>query len=98
MSSVSEVFANQRADIRRAGELAEQFGAAHGLSDDDVMAVNLVVDEVMANVIEHGSEEGATHEIRVTLTLEGEELTIEVADDARAFDPLQLPPPDLDLP
>jgi anti-sigma regulatory factor (Ser/Thr protein kinase) len=98
MSSVSAVFVNQRAEIGRAAEFAEQFGAAHGLSEDEVMSVNLVLDEVMANVIEHGSEAGSTHEIRVTLALEGDQLGIEVMDDARAFDPLQLAPPDLDLP
>jgi serine/threonine-protein kinase RsbW len=98
MSSVSAVFANQRAEIGRAAEFAEQFGAAQGLSEDEVMSVNLVLDEVMANVIEHGSEAGSTHEIRITLALEDDQLTIEVTDDARAFDPLQLAPPDLDLP
>ena len=34
----------------------------------------------------------------MTLALEGDELTIRVEDDGRAFDPLQAPPPDLDLP
>jgi len=98
MSSVSAVFVNDRAEIQRVAELAERFGADERLSDDDVMAINLVLDEVVANIIEYGYDDTARHEIRVTLTREGDALTIEVEDDARAFDPLQAPEPDLDLP
>jgi anti-sigma regulatory factor (Ser/Thr protein kinase) len=98
MSSVTAVFANETAEIRRIGELAERFGAEQGFGDEDVMAINLVLDEVVANVIEHGYKDGGRHEIRVTLTYEGDVLTVVVEDDARAFDPLQAKPPDLDLP
>jgi anti-sigma regulatory factor (Ser/Thr protein kinase) len=99
MSSVSEVFYTRRTEIRRVGELAERFGAAEGLSEDDVMMINLVLDELVANVISHGhDDDGKEHEIHVTLALEGAELTMVVEDDGRAFDPLQRPAPDLDLP
>jgi anti-sigma regulatory factor (Ser/Thr protein kinase) len=98
MSSVSAVIVNDRAEIQRLAELAERFGADHGLSDDEVMAINLALDEVVTNIIEYGFGDTARHEIHVTLALDGGALTIEVADDARAFDPLAAPPPDLTLP
>jgi anti-sigma regulatory factor (Ser/Thr protein kinase) len=97
MSSVTEVFANDRAEIRRLGEVAERFGAAERLSDEDVMAINLVLDELVTNTIEYGYEDAARHEIQVTLALEGGTLTIRIEDDARAFDPVAAPPPDLTL-
>ncbi len=98
MSSVSALFVNQRSEIRRVAEFAERFGAEQQLGDDAVMAINLVLDELMANIIEHGFPDGGEHTIRVTLGVDAGELTIEVDDDGRPFDPLQAPPPDLDLP
>jgi len=98
MSRISEVFLNKRPEIQRLGAVAERFGADHGLSDDDMMAINLALDEVITNIIDYGYDDQADHEIHVTMAVEGERLTIEVEDDARQFDPLQAPPPDLDLP
>jgi anti-sigma regulatory factor (Ser/Thr protein kinase) len=98
MSSITEIFVNERSEIRRVGELAERFGAQAGLSEEDVMSVNLVLDELVSNVIENAYEDTARHEIHVSMTFEGGELTIRVEDDGREFDPLQKPPPDLDLP
>ena len=90
MASVSAVFRNDRAEIPRLAGLAESFGQAQHLSDDEVMAINLVLDEVVTNVIDHGFE-GITGEpeIRLTMTLEGDALTIKVEDNGKAFDPLQ---------
>jgi len=99
MASISAVFRNDRAEISRLAELAERFGEAQQLSDDEVMAINLVLDEVVTNVIDHGFEGIAGEpEIRLTMTLEGDQLMIRVEDNGKAFDPLQAAPPDLDLP
>lgn len=99
MASVSAVFRNDRSEIHRLAGLAEHFGQAQQLSEDDVLAINLVLDEVVTNVIDHGFEGiDGEPEIRLTMTLEGNDLTIRVEDNGRAFDPLQAAPPDLDLP
>ena len=88
---------NDRAEIRRLGEIAERFGAEERLSDDEIMSINLVLDEVVTNTIEYGYDEPGRHEIKVTLAVEGGTLTIEIEDDGRPFDPLSAPPPDLTL-
>ena len=98
MPSVSAVFVNQRAEIERVAQLAERFGDEQHLSADDVMTINLVLDEVVANIIAHAYDDAGEHQIRVTLALDGADLTIRVDDDGRPFDPLDAPPPDLDLP
>ena len=99
MASVSAVFRKDRAEIHRLAGLAERFGEAQQLSDDDVMAINLVLDEVVTNVIDYGFEGfDGEPEIRLTMTLEENELTIRIEDNGRAFDPLQAEAPDLDLP
>jgi len=98
MSSVTILLANERAEIQRLGELCERFGADERLSDEEVMSINLVLDELVTNIIDYGFEDAGRHEIRVTMGVEGRTLTIEIEDDARAFDPLAAPPPDLTLP
>lgn len=98
MSSVSAVLRNDRSEILRMAGLAEQFGAEAQLPDEDVMTINLVLDEIVANVIENAYEDTNEHEILVSLTRDGDTVTVRVEDDGRAFDPLQVAPPDLDLP
>jgi anti-sigma regulatory factor (Ser/Thr protein kinase) len=99
MASVAAVLRNDRAEIRRLAGLAEQFGRAAQLGDDEVMNLNLVLDEIVTNVLDHGFDGLAGDaEIRLTLTREGDALTIRVEDNGRAFDPLQAAPPDLDAP
>jgi anti-sigma regulatory factor (Ser/Thr protein kinase) len=99
MASLSAAFGNDRAEIARLAGLAERFGQEQHLTDEEVMAINLVLDEVVTNVIDYAFEGFAGQpEIRLTMTLEGDQLTIRVEDNGRAFDPLQAAPPDLDLP
>jgi anti-sigma regulatory factor (Ser/Thr protein kinase) len=95
---LSAVLANKRSEVARLGLLVERFSDEHGLSDDDRFAINLVLDEVVINVIKYAYEDDRDHDIHVTLTLDEELLTIEIVDDGRPFDPLALPPPNLNLP
>jgi serine/threonine-protein kinase RsbW len=98
MSSVSAVFVNQRTEIERVVEFAERFGEEHQLPAELVMTMHLVLDELVANIINHGYDDTAEHQIHVTLALDDSVLGIRVEDDGRPFDPLEAPPPDLDLP
>jgi anti-sigma regulatory factor (Ser/Thr protein kinase) len=67
--------------------------------------VLLALDELVSNCIRHGGVAaspkpggGAGPRIRVRLTLDDDELVIEVHDDAPAFDVLTQPEPPLDQP
>jgi serine/threonine-protein kinase RsbW len=93
--SLSIELQNERLELVRLADLVERFGADHHFSDDFVTNVNLVLDEIVSNVIKYGR---AGDTIDVSLTLEGEVLTIEVADGGIAFNPIDAKPPDLDLP
>ena len=98
MSSVTAVFVNQRSEIERVVALVERFGEEQQLPAELVITVHLVMDELVANIISHGYDDTAEHQIHVTLAVEDSVLTLRVEDDGRPFDPLQAPPPDLDLP
>lgn len=96
--TLSAVLTNQLSEVKRLGEMAERFAESHGLSEDERYAINLVLDEIVINVIKYGFDDTREHQIHVTLSVDAGTLTIVVDDDARAFNPLDQPPPDLDLP
>jgi anti-sigma regulatory factor (Ser/Thr protein kinase) len=78
---------NDLAEIDRLSQIIEEFGAKHHLSTKVIFAVNLALEEIVVNIISYGYEDGGEHEIAVRVMLDANEVTVEVEDDARAFDP-----------
>jgi anti-sigma regulatory factor (Ser/Thr protein kinase) len=95
---LSVVVVNNRREIARLLQLVEDFGRAAGLVEDDTTDINLLLDEFVSNVIKYGYDDGLEHQIQVTVKLEGRHLTMRIEDDGKAFNPLEAPEPDLDLP
>lgn len=74
----------------------EEFGDAERWPFELVYRVNLVLEEVGLNIINHGRTDDL-NEIEITLTSKPESLTIEIVDNGRPFNPLKdAPEPDLD--
>jgi len=67
------------------------------LTPKTVAEINLVLEEIIANIIAHGDCTGP-HPITITLTREGQELTMTVADEGPSFDPTICAAPDITLP
>lgn len=88
------------AEIHRINQVVARFGRAHHLPPQIVFRVNLALEELLTNVIKYGYPEKVTgnEEIRVHLRLDDDGLTTELRDNGCAFNPLDAPPPDLDLP
>jgi len=68
------------------------------LAPDDVASVNLAIDELVSNVINYAFDDGKVHQIQLTVTVEGDLLTLSIDDEGKAFNPLEVPMPDLDQP
>ena len=85
---------NDLRQIAVAAENVDTFCARHGLAEQIAFEVNLVVDELVTNTIGYGYDDDREHRIALVLRLEDAALVIEIADDGRAFDPLQAPEPD----
>jgi anti-sigma regulatory factor (Ser/Thr protein kinase) len=96
-ATLSVTLVTRRDEISRLGRLVDEFAAAHGVTEDDVAAVHLALDEIVVNVIRYGHDDGGEHPILVVLTLDRPALTIRVEDDGRPFNPLEAPAPDLTL-
>ena len=74
----------------------KEFGEAEQWPADLIFQVELVLEELGLNVINHGKSEGL-QQIEIRLTSEAKALTIEIVDSGVPFDPLtDAPRPDLE--
>lgn len=96
--NLSLVVKNDLAEIPRLAEIIAEFCGRHGLSADVEFDLNLALDEIIVNVIRHGYQDQGPHEIGVSFALDGGELTVSVEDDGVPFNPLEAPPPNLNVP
>ena len=95
---LSITLANQRGEVERLAETVDRFGADHHIDPDDVATVNLVLDELVLNIIGHAWKDKLKHQFDVRFYLEEDTLRIEIEDDGRPFNPVDAPPPNLDVP
>lgn len=89
---------NDLAELARLAEPVRDFCRSHGVDDEACHDILLAMDEAVSNTIRHGYDDQAPHDIQVRVGLENRELFLEVEDDARPFNPLEAPEPDVSLP
>lgn len=89
---------NHLAELGRLADAITAFGEQQAWPPKTVFEVNLILEELATNVIRYGYDDGAEHEflVQITAALGGMEIWLE--DDGKAFNPLDLPKPDLDQP
>ncbi len=85
-------------ELRRLAAEIEDFGRACGLDRESVLKLNLVLEELTANIILHGYRGEGGHFIHIRLELMNQELCVQIEDEAEPFDPLQQKMPDIDRP
>jgi anti-sigma regulatory factor (Ser/Thr protein kinase) len=81
-------------DLSAIGQLAEDLSdtlARAGLNETLIHQINLCLDEVLSNIIRHGSPGAGALDIRVSLCCDHEELRILVSDNGIPFDSSQPP-------
>jgi anti-sigma regulatory factor (Ser/Thr protein kinase) len=78
--------------LAAACERVERFAASVALPPSMLFALQLCVEEALANTISHGGLPNDAR-VRVALRIEPDALVAEVTDHGAAFDPLQAPPP-----
>jgi serine/threonine-protein kinase RsbW len=88
---------NRIGAISPANETAESWLAAQQVPPQGSFFVALAIEELVTNCIKYAYDDGGEHVIDILLSVAGQELTMTVVDDGRAFDPLQAPSPDLSL-
>jgi anti-sigma regulatory factor (Ser/Thr protein kinase) len=89
---------NRLSDLDLLADGLREFCLAGGMSEEVFGDVRLAVEEAVSNTIRHGYADAESHPILVRADLDAGELRLEIEDDARAFDPLQAPLPDVRVP
>lgn len=93
------VLRNDLSEIERLASLLEDFCERQEVPPAASYHLNLVLDELVTNIISYGyGEEPGKREIRIRLWREPAVVRVEIEDDGRAFNPLEVPVPDLDAP
>ncbi len=90
-----------KSDLSELGKLAQivaEFGQRHHLSSHALFHTNLALEEILTNVISYAYDDSKEHQVIVCLRVEQGELTVEVEDDGRPFNPLEAPEPDIQKP
>ena len=74
----------------------EKFGQSMGLSQKCIFEANLALDELFTNIISYGFDDKNEHTIRITISLQNDELVFNIEDDGMPFNPTEVESPDLE--
>jgi serine/threonine-protein kinase RsbW len=85
-------------ELSRLAREIEQFCAAHRLGDDPAFQLNLVLEELFTNAVEHGGCAGVPHCVEIRLERADRAVRVEFRDRGIPFNPLDAPLPNLDAP
>lgn len=99
MNSKLEIkITNKITEVSRVVDQVEVFAEEINLPFKVLNTVNLALDEIITNIISYGYADEESHEIKIELFLHDGVLSVIVEDDAKAFNPLEQPEPDIDIP
>jgi len=89
---------NNLTEIGRISQTIDEFCASNQLPPDKGFALNLSLEEVLTNIINYAYDDNDEHIILVRLNLHQDQVYIEVEDDGKPFNPLEVKPPDIHKP
>ena len=92
------ILKNDISEIEGLAKAIVDFGKENNLSDKVIYDINLALEEVVGNIISYGYEDNSEHQIIIHFGLRDKELILEVTDDAKPFNPLEVPEPDIEKP
>lgn len=89
---------NRPAEARRIHEVLERVLSEHPVAPKTRLSIELAMEELFANLVDHGFPDGREHVIVMRCAVKEDALHIEVEDDGIPFDLTLSPDPDLTLP
>lgn len=91
-------FVSDRNELNKLEGFTADFAQQAGLTEKDLFALQIVVEELVTNVIDYGGVPAGEHAVRVELSAEAGELVIVITDRGAAYNPLLREDPDVTLP
>jgi len=95
VTTVERIIANDAGGLEQVARLVDELAAAHHLPPGPVTDMQVALDEVLTNIVHYAYSDADVHDIRVRLSVSPDVFEAEVEDDGRPFDPLAIPPPQL---
>ena len=92
------VLRNDSSELLHLSHAVATFCAACHLGEGMAYRASLALEEVVCNIISYAYSDAAEHLIEIAMAVHGDELVLQVSDDGRPFNPLDVVPPDLDVP
>ena len=89
---------NDLSEIEPLSEAITNYCKDNGVTEAVCYDIRLAIEEAISNTIKYGYDDQDTHNIYVRIGIANQELLIEIEDEARVFNPLEAPAPDLELP
>lgn len=91
-------FGNSLSELDALTEVLEQFGKSHHLPAETVGALNLALDELFTNVVQHGYRADQNGKITLRLEMDGNAVLATLQDQAPPYNPFDAPEPDIESP
>ena len=88
------VFQSNLQEIPHVSDVLDILMRGQGFSEEEILDTQLSVEEAVTNIILHGYQE-KPGEISIKFSISDKALKIRIEDLAPAFDPLNVPDPDL---
>jgi len=92
------VLEDARRETSAALDRLEAACRAAGLTDEAVIDLRVVAEEVLTNVAKYAFESGVAPAVELSVEVDDTEAVLEFRDRGRPFDPLAADAPDLDQP
>jgi len=95
LESMDVRLTNGHVDLPRLVRGVDELCARHQVPPAIASSLNLALEEAVSNVVHHGYDDAAPHQIDVRVSVVEGMIRAEVVDDGRPFDPREATPPDL---
>ena len=98
MSSHQLTLASRLEELPRANDFLAGLADSGEVTQNELLTLQLILEEVLVNVICHGQPATPDEPIEIALRLSADDLEMEITDGGAPFDPLTAPPPDVTAP
>lgn len=98
MSASCKVILENRLDeLQRFITTLTEFARVGNLPEEVSFSIQLAIDELFTNIVSYGYDDDDSHQVEIKMSIQSNELRVDLIDDAKEFDPLhEADQPDLD--
>jgi len=98
MKSEINIILKNKFELSKMSESVNSFAKINSLDDEIKHDIKLALDEIITNIISYAFDDGSEHEISVKIHVDDKNISMEIKDDGKPFNPLEFPLPDITKP